>query len=187
LCEPAHMFEGRLPAKLQDRAPRIIESAEGHHVWEFDGQRYEQIGQNAVSGRRPDMQWEAVRFDQIRPGCYEIEARIQDMDINGVWASLSFPSVLSGFCGRIFSQCSDPELGLAVTRAWNDWLFEEWYSPHPDRIIPLGITFLTDPAAGAAEIHRNAERGFRSVTLPDRPHRLGLPSIFEDHWEPIIR
>jgi hypothetical protein len=30
-------------------------------------------------------------------------------------------------------------------RAWNDWLFEEWYTPYPDRIVPLGITYLTDP------------------------------------------
>ena len=36
------------------------------------------------------------------------------MDINGVWASVNFPSQITGFCGRVFSQCSDPELGLAV-------------------------------------------------------------------------
>ena len=44
----------------------------------------------------------------------------------------------------------------------------------------MGITYLTNPEVGAAEIYRNAERGFRSVTLPERPHRIGLPSIFED-------
>src|SRR6202043_2922794 len=82
--------------------------------------------------------------------------------------------------------CSDPELGLAVTQAWNDWLFEEWYSPYPDRIIPLGITYLADPEAGAAEVRRNAERGFRSLTLPERPHRIGLPSIFTAYWDPIL-
>jgi predicted TIM-barrel fold metal-dependent hydrolase len=109
------------------------------------------------------------------------------MDINGVWASLNFPSMITGFCGRVFSQCSDPELGLAVTQAWNDWLFEEWYSPHPDRIIPMGITFLSDPVRGAEEIVRNAARGFTSVTLPERPHRIGLPSIFDDYWDPVFR
>ncbi len=53
--------------------------------------------------------------------------------------------------------------------------------------MPLGITFLSDPAKGAEEIRRNAERGFTAVTLPEQPHRQGLPSIFEDYWEPIIR
>ena len=112
--------------------------------------------------------------------------RIADMDINGVWASVNFPSQITGFCGRVFSTAGDRALGLETTRAWNDWLFEEWYSPYPDRIIPLGITSLVDPEAGAAEIRRNAARGFRSVALPERPHRIGFPSIFDDYWAPII-
>jgi predicted TIM-barrel fold metal-dependent hydrolase len=188
LVEPPDMFEGRLPAKLQDRAPKVVETKTGVQLWEFDGQKFTQVGQNAVAGRRPEtVKVEPFRFDQMRRGCWDIEARIRDMDINGVWASLNFPSMITGFCGRVYSQCSDPELGLAVTRAWNDWLIEEWYGPYPERIIPLGITFLTDPEEGAREIHRNAERGFRSVTLPERPHRLGLPSIFDDYWDPVIR
>lgn len=188
LVEPPDMFEGRLPAKLAERAPRVVEDERGHEVWEFDGSTYTQVGMNAVAGRRPEtVKVEPFRFDQMRRGCWDIHERVRDMDINGVWASLSFPSMITGFCGRVFSQCSDPELGLAVTRAWNDWMHDAWWQPYPDRTIPLGITFLTDPELGAAEIRRNAERGFRTVTLPERPHRLGLPSIFDDHWDPILR
>jgi predicted TIM-barrel fold metal-dependent hydrolase len=187
LVEPPDMFEGRLAAKFTDRAPRIVETEQGHQVWEFDGGRYTQVGMNAVAGRRPDsVRIEPFRFDQMRRGCFDIEARVHDMDVNGVWASLNFPSMITGFCGRVFSQCSDSELGLAVTQAWNDWLYEEWWQPHPDRIIPLGITFLTDPEAGAAEIRRNAARGFRSVTLPERPQNIKLPSIFDSYWDPIL-
>jgi predicted TIM-barrel fold metal-dependent hydrolase len=187
LVEPPDMFEGRLPSSLQARAPRIVE-VDGKQIWEFDGGLYTQVGMNALAGRRLEtVKLEPFRFEHMRRGCYDIDARVHDMDLNGVWASLNFPSMITGFCGRVFSQCSDPVLGLAVTRAWNDWLYEEWYSPYPTRIIPLGITFLTEPEAGAAEIYRNAERGFRSVTLPERPHRLGLPSLFLDYWDPIIR
>jgi predicted TIM-barrel fold metal-dependent hydrolase len=187
LVEPPGMFEDRLPARLQDQAPKVVETPEGHQVWEFDGHHYSQVGMNAVAGRRPEsVAVEPFRFDQMRPGCFDIDARIRDMDINGVWASLNFPSQITGFCGRVFSTANDRELGLETTRAWNDWLFDEWYSPYPDRIIPLGITFLTDPTAGAVEIRRNAERGFKSVALPERPHRIGLPSIFDEYWKPII-
>jgi predicted TIM-barrel fold metal-dependent hydrolase len=187
LVEPPDMFEGRLPSALQPRAPRIVE-VEGKQIWEFDGGQYTQVGMNALAGRRLEtVKLEPFRFEHMRRGCFDIDARIHDMDVNGVWASLNFPSMITGFCGRVFSQCSDPVLGLAVTKAWNDWLYDEWYSPYPTRIIPMGITFLTDPEAGAAEIYRNAERGFRSVTLPERPHRLGLPSLFLDYWDPIIR
>jgi len=187
LVEPPHMFEGRLPAKLADRAPRVIETKNGHQVWEFDGQNHFQAGQNAVAGRRHGpVSSEPFRFDQMRPGCWDIDARIRDMDINGVWASLNFPSMITGFCGRVYSQAKDAELGLAVTRAWNDWMHDEWWQPYPERTIPMGITWLADAEIGAEEIRRNAARGFRSVTLPERPHRIGFPSIFDSYWEPIV-
>lgn len=187
LVEPPHMFEGRLPAALADRAPKVIEEPNGKQVWEFEGQKFTQVGMNAMAGRRVEtMRLEPSRFDEMRRGCWDIEARIADMDLGGVWASMNFPSMITGFCGRVYSQAKDPELGLAVTKAWNDWLFEEWYSPYPDRIIPLGITWLADPKIGAEEIRRNAARGFRSVTLPERPNRIGFPSLFTGYWDPII-
>jgi predicted TIM-barrel fold metal-dependent hydrolase len=188
VVEPPHTFEGRLPAALQDRAPRIVDTRHGHQVWEFEGQRYTQVGMNAVAGRRPEsVTLEPFRFDQMRPGCYDVNARIADMDLNGVWASVNFPSQITGFCGSVFSAVDDRELGAACVRAWNDWLFEEWYEPHPTRIVPLGITYLADPNVAADEIRRNAARGFRSVTFPERPHAIGLPSLWDRaHWDPII-
>jgi predicted TIM-barrel fold metal-dependent hydrolase len=187
LLEPPHLFEGRLPRRLQDRAPRVVETDTGHQAWEFDGRRFYEWGDAAVAGRAKELVMRVpFRYELVRPGCYDVHARIRDMDINGVWASLNFPSFVTGFCGRVYSQCRDPELGLATTRAWNDWLYEEWYGPYPDRIIPLGITCLNDPERGAEEIRRNAERGFRSVSLPERPHRIGLPSLFSGHWDPIV-
>ena len=187
LVEPMGMFEGRLPPGLQDRAPRVVETEEGHEVWEFDGQIFLQVGLNAVVGRpREDWKVEPTRFDEMRPGCWDIDARVRDMDINGVWASVNFPSQITGFCGAVFSRCSDPELGLAVTRAWNDWFHDEWWSPYPERIVPMGITYLGDAEQGAAEIRRNAERGFVAVTLPEQPHRLGMPSLFSGWWDPIV-
>jgi predicted TIM-barrel fold metal-dependent hydrolase len=187
LVEPPDMFEGRLPARFADLAPRIVENSKGHQVWEFDGKRYTQVGQNAVAGRRPEcVKVEPTRFEDMRRGCFDIDARIADMDINGVWASLNFPSMITGFSGRVFAGASDPELGVAVTRAWNDWHYEAWWQPYPDRIIPNGITFLADPEIGAEEIRRNADRGFRSVTLPERPHRIGLPSLFTEYWDPVL-
>jgi predicted TIM-barrel fold metal-dependent hydrolase len=187
LVEPPDMFEGRVPAKYADLAPRIVENEFGHQLWEFDNQRFTQVAMNAVAGRKREfVKVEPVNFEDIRPGCWDINARVKDQDINGVWASVNFPSQITGFCGRVFSLASDRELGLAVTRAWNDWFYDEWWQPYPDRSIPCGITFLSDPEIGAAEIRRNAERGFRAVTLPERPHKVDLPSLFSGYWDPIV-
>lgn len=188
LVEPPGMFDGRLPARLQDGAPRLIETEQGHQVWEFDGRRFTQVGLNAVAGRKRELHsLEPARFEDMRKGCWDVHARIADMDLCGVWASMNFPSQITGFCGRVFSTATDPELGLAVTRAWNDWLYEEWHLAYPERIMPMGITFLGDPELGAQEIRRNAARGFTSVTLPERPHAIGFPSIFTGWWDPIIQ
>ncbi|MDE3203885.1 MAG: amidohydrolase family protein [Acidobacteriota bacterium] len=188
LVEPAHTFEGRLPTGLQDRAPRIVETPEGHQVWEFEGDLFTQVGMNAVAGRRPEtVAYEPFRFEQMRPGCYDVDARIADMDVCGMWASVNFPSMITGFCGRVFFAAKERELGQACVRAWNDWFHEEWYEPHPERIIPLGIAYLADPQVAAEEIRRNAARGFKAVSLPERPHAIGLPSLWDrDHWDPII-
>ncbi len=143
---------------------------------------------NAVAGRRPEtVKVEPFRFDQMRPGCYDVDARVSDMDINGVWASVNFPSQITGFCGRVYFNAADQKLGLACVKAWNDWLYEEWYLSHPNRIVPLGISYLKDPLLAAAEIRRNASRGFTAVALPERPHDIGLPSLWDrEHWTPII-
>ncbi|MBM3657895.1 MAG: amidohydrolase [Actinobacteria bacterium] len=188
VVEPPETFEGRLPAPLQDRAPRIVETDHGHQVWEFEEQRFFMVGANAVAGRRPDaVTREPFRFEHMRPSCYDVEARVRDMDINGVWAAVNFPSQVTGFSGRVFYQAEDQELGLACTRAWNDWFYDEWYVKQPDRIIPVGITHLSDPAVAVEEIRRNAARGFTGVSFPERPHDVGLPSLWDrDHWDPII-
>ncbi|MSY92336.1 MAG: amidohydrolase, partial [Actinobacteria bacterium] len=55
LVEPPEMFEGRLSSKFQSRAPRVVTNENGHEVWEFEGQRFTQVGMNAVAGRSKSM------------------------------------------------------------------------------------------------------------------------------------
>ncbi len=129
---------------------------------------------------------EPARFDEMRPGCYDIEARVTDMDIGGIWASLCFPSLVAGFCGSVFARAEDPELGLACTRAWNRWHHEVWAGTHPERIIPLQIPWLADVAIAAAEVRANTSLGFKAVSFPEFPAQLGYPSIFTAHWDPFL-
>jgi predicted TIM-barrel fold metal-dependent hydrolase len=141
-----------------------------------------------VAGRRRDT-WsmDPARFDQMRPGCFDIEARVRDMDVNGVWASVCFPSLVAGFCGAVFSGSDDPELGLACVRAWNRWHAEVWAAPHPERIIPIQLPWLADVDVAADEIRSNAAAGFKAVSFPEFPAQLGVPSVYTDHWDPFFR
>ena len=181
LVEPPDMFDGRLPQALQERAPRLIENDNGHQVWQFEARRFSQVGLNAVAGRKPDPRnLEPSRFEDMRRGCWDVHARIADMDLCGIWASMNFPSQITGFCGRVFSAASDRRSRsrrhaglerLAVRRMVSRRTpsgSSRWASP-----------FLPTPNSERQEIRRNAARGFTSVTLPERPHAIGFPSLFK--------
>jgi len=189
IVEPRHTFEGRVPAGLADRAPRVVERDDGSETWIYDDREFPNVGFNAVVGRPvSEYSFEPARFDEMRRGAWDIRARIADMDLNGVFASVNFPSFLPGFCGqRLQLTTPDAELALATVRAWNDWHLEEWAGTRPDRIIACQIPWLLDPELAAEEVRRNAERGFKALTFTEAPHLLGLPSLHTGHWDPLMR
>jgi predicted TIM-barrel fold metal-dependent hydrolase len=189
IIEPPDMFEGRISEDLADRAPRIIENDFGGQSWIYDGQELPQIGLAAVAGL-PVEQWNSdpTRFDQMRTGVYDIHARVHDMDLDGIYASVNFPSHLTGFAGaRLQTSTKDLHLALACVRAYNAWHLEDWTGPYPDRIIPCQIPWLHDTELGAAEIRRNAELGFKAISFPEDPAKVGFPSIYTKHWDPIFQ
>lgn len=189
IVEPPDTFAGRLPTRFADRAPRVVDRDDGSQTWVFDGQEIPNVGFNAVVGRPvSEYSFEPTRFDEMRRGAWDIDARIADMDTNGVYASLNFPSFLPGFAGqRLQLGVSDRDLALAAVRAWNAWHIEGWAGPYPDRIIPCQIPWLLDPDLGAEEIRSNAERGFKAVSFSEAPQKLGLPSVHSGYWDPIMR
>jgi predicted TIM-barrel fold metal-dependent hydrolase len=185
LVEPPHLFEGRMPAKFADRAPRVIEREDGSQAWLLDGAVLSQIAINAVAGRPVEQQFlEPTRFDELRRGMWDIDARVRDMDIDGVYASLNFPSAM-GFAGVRLTMLDDPDFALAVTRAWNEWHIEEWAGRHPGRIIPCQLPYLFDAGIAAAEVRANAARGFHAITFPESTFRVGLPSLHHGYWDPL--
>lgn len=187
VIEPAHLFEGRMPAALQELAPRVIELDDGSQLWEYEGKRHPQIGLNAVAGRPPE-QWtmEPARFDEMRKGSWDPKERLRDMDIGGIWASLNFPSVIAGFAGTVFAKSKNQELGLACARAWNDWMLNEWCATAPDRFVPMQIPWLSDPAIAAEEVRRNAALGFKAVSFSESPRAAGFPSPASGAWDPFF-
>ena len=118
------------------------------------------------------------------PGCYDPAARIKDMDLDGVEAALCFPS-FPGFGGGVFYRADDKDLALLCVQAWNDFYIDEWCATAPDRFVPMAIVPFWDPELAAKEIERTAAKGARTVSFPDAPVALGLPSFHSSHWEPV--
>jgi predicted TIM-barrel fold metal-dependent hydrolase len=188
LVEPPQMFEGRIPKHLVDRAPRVVEQEPGGaEVWVYDGQVLPNVGFNAVAGRPVDeYSWEPARFDEMRRGAWDVDERVRDMDVNGVYASICFPSFLTGFAGQRIQLGHEPELAMATMRAWNDFILEEWAGRYPERIIPMQLPWWGDPVVAAEEIRTNAARGFKAVTFSEGPDKLGMPSVYTEHWDPFL-
>jgi predicted TIM-barrel fold metal-dependent hydrolase len=185
LIEPPDMFLGHIPDRYRDEAPRVVRKDSGADVWVFNGQTIPNVGLNAVAGRpKEEYGIEPTAFDEMRPGCWDVDERVKDMDAGGVLGSMCFPS-FPGFSGRVFSAAEDKDMALAVLRAYNDWHVDEWCGAHPGRFIPMGLPVLWDPQLAADEVRRLAAKGVHSVTFTENPKELGYPSFHDPSWDPL--
>lgn len=202
LVEHPDVWLSRLPRRYQEAAPHVIEASEdeslvylgavvqvkrGSHVWVYEDHVLPNIAAIATMETRADAEFEAVRFDEMRPGAYDPVARLGDMDRDGVSVQLPFPS-FPGFAGTKFLDSADKELALLCVKAYNDYVLDEWCAAAPDRYIPVILLPLWSPELCVQEIERCAPRGARAISFPDNPAGpLGLPSFFTDHWDDVFR
>lgn len=184
--EPPDLFIGRLPEKYKDDAPRVAKFANGDERWMVEGKAWAGVGPAAVAGRRrEELGDEPTRYAEVREGCWDVDARIGDMDANGTLMSLNFAS-LPGFAGEKFMNGKDMGLMLALIRSYNDWHIEDWAGRHPARLIPNGIVPLWDIDLAIAELERINDAGCKVVSFPENPTGFGQPSIHWGHWDRLF-
>jgi len=206
VVEPPHLWQTWLPDKHKEHGPRVERHGLGDlkfvggtgyeytlsddgppcDIWFYEGQMYPHKRHVAAVGfDRDDMSLEPITYDEMRPGCYEPKARVDDMAMNWVDASLSFPT-FPRFCGQTFLEATDRELALACVHAYNDWMVEEWCGDSGGALIPLCIVPLWDAQIAADEVQRNAARGVHAVCFSEIPPHLGLPSVHSGKWDPFF-
>ena len=208
VVEPPHLFQRWLPKKWADdpRSPRVERKGIGKMEYkggttyeiEWDDSQpksdtwfYEELVAPhkrhvaSVGFPRDEMTLSPITYDEMRPGCYDPKARLDDMDIDHVEASLCFPT-FPRFCGQTFAEAKDKDLAWACVRAYNDWMVEEWCGDSGGRLIPLCIVPLWDVELAAAEVRHNAARGVHAVAFSEIPAKLGLPTLHSGYWEPFF-
>ena len=186
LIEPPDLFAHHLPEKYRDAAPKVI-NENGIDTWVFGDVRARSLGLNAVASW-PKEEWgfDPVGFAEMRPGCYDVNERLRDMNANGVLSSMSFPS-MARFAGQFFFEHPDKDLALVMLQAYNDWHIDEWCGAYPGRLLPLAIGPIWDPELLADEVRRVAAKGCRAISFSEAPYRLGLPSFHGHHWDPFFQ
>jgi len=188
VIEPGHVWRDNLPAADRERGPRL-EVRDGVSAWVYDGNVFPHRILHAAAGRaKEEFSPAPISYEDMRPGCYDPVARTEDMNRDGVLASLCFPS-FPRFCGQTFYEAKDRELAFKCVVAYNDWMIDDWSGQVPGRFIPMIILPLWDPVAAAAEIERCAAKGAKAITFPENPTPLGLPSIHarDRFWDPVMR
>jgi predicted TIM-barrel fold metal-dependent hydrolase len=190
LLEPPTVWESRLPSRLREAGPRVVEQPPGtpwagSEVWLMEGRAYPTMRHYAIAGQDRDQPSAPIRFSEMLPGCYDPVARLTDMDLDGVWAQLCFPS-FARFAGTRFLECRDRELALCCVQAYNDFVIDEWCGTSGGRQIPMVLLPLWDVDACVAEVERTAACGARAVSFPENPAPLGLPSWHSGDWDPLL-
>ncbi|HEY5696849.1 MAG TPA: amidohydrolase family protein, partial [Acidimicrobiales bacterium] len=184
VIEPPDLFAGHLTGDYLERAPQLVRNEAGNDVWTFGDAVIENPALNAVAGRPlEEYGLEPQSLEEIRPGCYDVDERVKDMDAGGVLASMNFPSFPT-FTARLFAT-DDVDFSLALVQAYNDWHIDEWCGAHPGRFIPMAVPAIWDPELTADEVRRCAEKGCHSLTFTENPAALGYPSFHDDHWTPL--
>ena len=184
IVEPPNMFQNHLPKKYIGEAPRLVHNPDGSDSWQFRDVVIPNVALNAVAGRpKEEYGLEPQGLDEIRPGCWQVDERVKDMNAGGIFASICFPT-FPGFAGRLFVT-EDPEFSLALLQAYNDWHVEEWCGAYPARFIPMCLPVIWDADACAAEIRRNAKRGVHALTFTENPAVMGYPSFHDEYWTPM--
>jgi predicted TIM-barrel fold metal-dependent hydrolase len=187
VVEPPDVWETRVPARFKDQSPRVV-PFEGGSAWLLEGRHHPISGMWAVAGKPPS-EWTAapVNFEDMTPGAYDPVAREKDMLADGVLGSMMFPS-FPRFCGQLFSELNDKDLGFACIQAYNDWMVDDWCCSVPGRYIPMVIIPLWDPKLAATEIARCAQMGAKAVAFSENPAPLGFPSLHnkDRYWDPVF-
>lgn len=187
ICEPPGFLDQHLAAKYLPRAPKCIRDKRGLDIWRFDESPTPliNVALNAVAGRpKEELGMEPNSFDHIRKGCFDVKARIDDMNVNGILASVNFPNTF-GFAFDAYQLVQDKKLALALLQAHNDYHLDEWGRQYPNRFIPLCGLPLWDPAEMVREVKRTLAKGMKTVTFPSFPKQLNFPSIHDPYWKPL--
>ena len=184
IVEPPDMFANHLPKKYIDDAPRLIHNADGSDMWKFRDIVIPNVALNAVAGRpKEEYGLEPQGLDEIRPGCYNVDERVKDMNAGGVLGSICFPS-FPGFAGRLFAT-EDPDFSLALVQAYNDWHIDEWCGAYPARFIPMALPVIWNAQQCADEVRRVSKKGVHAITFSENPAAMGYPSFHDEYWNPL--
>ena len=140
VIEPPDVWTDRLPSKYHDVVPRSVrmrgtmnfvggvfsyeETDDGDEAdwWLYEDGRFPLTRlECAVGFDRSEVNVSGITYEEMRKGCWDPKARLEDMDANWTEASDVLPLDFPRFCGQRFYEAQDKELADLCVKAYNDW------------------------------------------------------------------
>ena len=168
ILEPKDIWSNWLPAKYQDKAPKLVKDVDGGDAWLHAGAAEpDPIGLVSTPGMAWDsFRWTGVTYEDARPGCYNGAERLKDMDIDGVDAEVLFAPqrTIGHFLGD-----DEDDFVLAGVDAYNNFLAEEFCAPDASRLIAMAQIPSLGTDVAVDYLLKAAARGFKGVVISNWP------------------
>jgi predicted TIM-barrel fold metal-dependent hydrolase len=161
VMEPVDLWTRHLPESMRPRGPRF-ENRDGSLYLMVEETPIRNFSRLSASPAPTSAVPGAVQQKTFTTGGSDPDARLRDLDTDGVWGEVIYPN-LAFFCTF---HIRDPELQVAAARVYNDWVADQFVGTS-DRFAPVAVIPVMDLRAAVAELERVAARGFRSALLPD--------------------
>lgn len=178
---PPEPWVRHVPAEHRDRAPRLVPLRTGGEGWIVEGSPLIHNGQNLAAGRKLKVHG-ASYFEEDGtpvPGTGDARQRLAEQDRDGIDAEVLYPPV---FISRFIENIEDREGYVAMVRAFNDFLAEDFCSVAPDRLLANAVVPASGIEDAIDELKRVASLGLRSVCLGSFPNGSGEPAPEDDHF-----
>ncbi len=183
ITEPPNMYTDHIDPSFRARAPRLQHVDGVGDMFVIDGmQTPVPMGIVAAAGKpAEEIRLMGVRFEELHPGGWNPEARLQDQTRDGVAAEVIYPTV-----GMVICNHKDLEYKRACCDAYNRWM-AEFCGAHPQRLLGAGQTAMRTPAEGIKDIESIKALGLRGVMMPGHPGVEDYDSpVYDDFWRAAI-
>lgn len=165
--EPADLWTSRLPAAIRDKAPRVVSTDKGGHLFSAPGIRPFPVAGGFGIGKSGQELKEHMKkgYEAARPSGWDPAERLKDQDVDGVSAEVIYTTL-----GMPLFALDDVELQQACFGAYNDWV-NEFASYNRKRLYPIALISLEDVGAGIRELERCAKLGLCGAMIWGSPPR----------------
>jgi len=174
---PCDRWTPRVAKEYRDRAPRFIHLPVGGDAWVIEGRPLYRAGQALWAGKSVEQWSPREMIYEGAAGAGSPEQRVREQDADGIDAEVLFPG--SGVFGE---SLPEDDAYLAIVRAYNDFLAEDYCAVAPERLIGLGMIPERGLRYALDELERCARLGLKAVVLSAYPSGKFYPTPEDDEF-----